>query len=192
MPRWQAGEFGIDEHRLKALPATPPGDYRLLVLVYNLASGQRLDMLNETGLPLGNEYELGRVTLTSPTQFPQVSHLAISQTNTEGGGISPFLAENVQLLGYDAPLEAVTVGDVIPLTLYWYTPQTPAKDYENNIWIGCASTGSATDASTGSADVEPVETVTSTGSAAVSTGAPDTSWQPGQINGLSLMCRYDP
>ncbi len=178
LPRWQAGEFGIDEHRLKALPATPPGDYRLLVLVYNLASGQRLDMLNETGLPLGNEYELGRVTLTSPTQFPQVSHLAISQTNTEGGGISPFLAENVQLLGYDAPLTAVTVGDVIPLTLYWHTPQTPTQDYKSNIWIGCASTSSAA--------VEPVETDTSTGSAAVSlppdtASTPNTTWQRGQI-----------
>ncbi|MBE2225287.1 MAG: hypothetical protein IAF02_27365, partial [Anaerolineae bacterium] len=165
LPRWQAGEYGVDDHRLTALPATPPGDYRLVAFVYNLATGQRLDRLNEAGLPLDNEYELGRITLTTPSQFPQASDLTISHTNTEGGGTAPSLAENVQLLGYDAPLAEVTVGDVIPLTLYWYTPQTPAKDYETNIWISCASG----------------KTVTSTGSVTVSPDAPDTTWQPGQL-----------
>ena len=137
LPRWQAGEYGVDAHNLTPLPAAPPGDYQLVVFVYHLATGQRLDLLNEAGLPSGNEYGLGRVTLVAPSQFPEPSDLTIGQTKTEGGGESPFLAENVQLLGYDAPLAEVTVGDVIPLTLYWHTPQTPAQDYESDIWIGC-------------------------------------------------------
>lgn len=163
LPRWQDGEYGIDSHRLEPLPATPPGEYELVVFVYNLTNGQRLNTLNQDNLPIGNELSLGIISLTNPQQFPDKSALAISKTETEGGGSAPFLAENVQLLGYDAALEAAEVGQVVPLTLYWHTPQTPGQDYETRIWISCEN------------DVTAVSLPLDNGT------TPNTTWLPGQI-----------
>ena len=137
LPRWQAGEFGSDQHSLTALPATPPGAYDLTVFVYNLATGQRLNTLNENNLPVGNEYHLGTITLTSPTQFPEPAQLMLSKRETEGGGESPILLENAQLLGYDQPLTEITVGQTIPLTLFWHTPQTPPANYSGSVSLTC-------------------------------------------------------
>lgn len=165
LPRWQANEYGRDIHRLTPSPATPPGNYRLVAFVYNIATRQRLNMLNEAGLSIYNEYELSHITLTSPSRFPHPADLTISKTNTEGGGTSPFLAENVQLLGFDAPLDNVEQGQMIPVTLYWHTLQTPANDYETDISIGCEGIETVS---------EPVKTITPIDS-------PNTTWQPGQI-----------
>ncbi len=169
LPRWQAGEYGLDVHSLTAI-AGHAARRRInsLSFVYNLATGQRLDLLNEAGLPIGNEYELGRIMLTAPSQFPEPSDLTIGQTKTEGGGESPFLAENVQLLGYDAPLDTVEVGQIVPLTLYWHTPQTPVQDYETDIWIGCANS-----ASSAAVTLDTLRLITAS--------TPNTSWLPGQI-----------
>jgi len=167
LPRWQAGEYGFDKHRLTPSPAMPPGEYELVVFVYNLATGQRLDMLNEAGQPIGNEFSLGYIALSSPTQFPEPSDLAINQRETEGGGVSPFLAENVQLLGYDAPLDTVEVGQVVPLTLYWYTPETPLFDYETDIWVGCEN--------------EVIATSMNAVQAGSQASTPNADWQPGQL-----------
>ena len=141
LPRWQAGEFGVDQHVMTALVATPPGDYDLTVFVYKLANGQRLDILNENNLPVGNEYHLGTVTLTQPTTFPNPNELQISKQITEGGGKSPVLLENVQLLGYDQPLTNISVGQTMPLTLFWHTPNTLTTDYNSELSLTCEHGG---------------------------------------------------
>ena len=164
LPRWQTGEYGFDTHKLSVLPATPPGEYKLVIFVYNLETGQRLDVLNEAGQPIGNEFSPGGVYLIEPTQYANPSDLAISKMKMEDGSKSPFLAENVQLLGFEAPLETVEVGQVVPLTLYWHTPQTPQFDYNTNIWIECEN------------GITAVPILPSTASF-----SPNTSWQPGQI-----------
>jgi hypothetical protein len=157
--RWQASEFGVDSHRLELLPAAPPGDYRLVLYVYGTHTGERLDLLNEAGLPVGNEYPLGAVSVTPPGAFPDPSSLPIGRRDTEGGGPSPFLAENVQLLGFDQPVTAPEVGQILPVTLYWHTPQTPARHFAAELWLECQNSGKVS---------------------RLSIRAPDSAWQPGQ------------
>ena len=54
---WDAGEIVADEHWITVEPDTPPGSYRLIVGLYDLASGQRLSVE-----PGGLDYvDLGRV-----------------------------------------------------------------------------------------------------------------------------------
>jgi len=160
LPRWQPGEYGRDPHTLTLLPAAPPGEYRLLVFVYDPATGQRLNVLNDAGLPVNNQFSLGTVAIAPPTRFPDPAALPIGARETEGGGRSPFLADGVQLLGFDQPFTAPTVGDVLPLTLYWHTPQTPAADYAAELRLECENAGVVSR--------RPI-------------AAPDTSWQPGQV-----------
>ena len=158
--RWQAGEFGVDVHRLALLPAAPPADYRLVLYVYSAASGQRLNLLNENGLPLGSEYLLGAVSVAQPGTLPDPAALPIAHRDTAGGDPSLFLAENVQLLGFDQPLASPEVGQNLPLTLYWHTPQTPSRPSVAELWVECPDSGSGS---------------------RVTMRAPDPSWQPGQV-----------
>ena len=168
LPRWQAGEFGVDQHRLTALVATPPGEYDLTVFVYKLANGQRLDTFNKNNLPIGNEYHLGTVTLTQPTTFPNPDELQISQRKTADDEISPFLAENVQLLGFDLPIQDAVVGDFLPITLFWYAPSPPQQDYLSGFWISCEKQGI----------IIP--------SYPRDDSAPDVNWQEGKVERVDL------
>lgn len=162
VPRWQAHEYGRDLHTIDILPGTPPGMYQLVAFVYNIATGQRLDVLNEAGVPLSNQYTLGALIIGTPTRYPDPDVLTVSHRTTEAG-TAPKLAADVQLLGFDQPLSTPTVGDILPLTLYWYTPQTPTDDYEAALWVSCADQG-------------VVARLPADGRF-----APNTSWQAGQV-----------
>lgn len=56
---WQAGEFVTDVHTLQLKPETPPGEYRLVVGMYDASTGQRLPLASG-----GNVVELSRVSVT--------------------------------------------------------------------------------------------------------------------------------
>lgn len=57
---WEAGEVILDPHRLD-LSGVPPGEYRLLAGLYNLASGERLPATADGQPLLHNALELGRI-----------------------------------------------------------------------------------------------------------------------------------
>jgi hypothetical protein len=143
VPRWQAGEFAVDAHSLDLLPAAPPGRYQLLLYAYETASGRRLDRLNEAGLPLGNDYPLGALTIAPPAAFADPASLPIAQRETENGR-SPFLTDTLQLLGFDQPVAAPEVGQILPLSLYWHTPASPAQPAAAELRLECADVGVVT------------------------------------------------
>ncbi len=166
LPRWQAGEFGLDVHRLTPLPATPPGEYQLTLFVYNTANGTRLDLLNENQQPIGNEYTLGNITLSSPTQFPNPDELTISNRPTDN--TFPYL------LGYEQPITERTVGENIPLTLFWYSAQPPSNDYQANIRLACQNGGELSSV--------PLPR----------TNTPNKNWQAGQLQRLDTAVSIPP
>ncbi|MBI5349241.1 MAG: hypothetical protein HZB77_07995, partial [Chloroflexi bacterium] len=56
--KWRPEQYAHDEHALKTFIGTPPGEYRLLVSVYNKT--KRLNVMRD-GAPAEVEYELGKV-----------------------------------------------------------------------------------------------------------------------------------
>ena len=56
---WQVGEFLTDVHTLELKPETPPGEYRLVVGMYDASTGQRLPVASG-----GDVVELSRVSVT--------------------------------------------------------------------------------------------------------------------------------
>jgi len=154
LPRWQAGEYGRDHHQLTIPPATPPGVYQLRLFVYGLNDGVRLDMLNGDGLPIGNAYDIGQISIAAPTTFPDPADIEIGQR------LAMDVAENVDLLGFDQPFEQVESGQILPLALYWHTLQTPTADYEAIVTLDCGEQGIVGE---------------------TTTIAPDPTWQAGQI-----------
>jgi hypothetical protein len=57
--RWKVDDRIDDYYSLQLPPDLPPGDYRLVVGLYDLASGRRL--VAEGAPPPGNEVEVGKV-----------------------------------------------------------------------------------------------------------------------------------
>ena len=107
---WAAGETVDDRHGVQIEPGTPPGEYRLVVGLYD-AAGRRLS------LPAGGDFlELATVTVAKnaaplPIEAYRIRHRADAP---------PLVGYNVYKLGHasepDAPLHP---GDPIHFDLYW-------------------------------------------------------------------------
>ncbi|RME45364.1 MAG: hypothetical protein D6796_10595, partial [Caldilineae bacterium] len=55
---WKAGETIVDAYNLLIAPDAPPGSYQLWVGMYNLSTGERLPVLDDTGHPAGDHIVL--------------------------------------------------------------------------------------------------------------------------------------
>jgi hypothetical protein len=121
--RWETDTYARDLHRLAVWPGTPPGEYTLLIGVYDVTTGRSLDVRDARGVPLGTTYPLASVQVIHPTRPPDPGSLEISRRlqADAGGGLA--------LLGFDPPPAEVNAGDHLPLTLYWQAATVPTEDY---------------------------------------------------------------
>lgn len=113
---WQPTAANIDQYGLVVEPGTPPGDYRLIVGLYNSATGERLPIIG------GADYvELGRVQVKqSQTPLP-VEAFRISHPTEH----PPLLGYDLYKLGYaSAPDTPLHPGDPLHLNLYWQRAET--------------------------------------------------------------------
>jgi hypothetical protein len=106
--RWQPSQYGRDIHRLQLEAGTPPGLYRLVANVFRPSDLAALT----AGI------EIGTVEVTRPTRAAQLEPPAAF-----GTAFGP-----IELLGAEIRLEAVGVGDDLPLTLYWRATAAPTED----------------------------------------------------------------
>jgi len=58
---WRPGQIIADQHAITIKPDTPPGEYPILVGMYQPETGTRLDVLNEAGNPTANFLKLTTV-----------------------------------------------------------------------------------------------------------------------------------
>lgn len=65
---WQPGQVVIDSHSLPVDPATPPGEYPLLVGLYDPMTGERLPVVGRDVNPYGNAAYLGMVGVIAPQE----------------------------------------------------------------------------------------------------------------------------
>ena len=114
---WQEGIVVTDNHGLPLPPGTPPGDYRLIVALYDAETGARLSTQS------GDAIEIAQPTLNRPENALPVTIIPMQhRTNLEFG--------RVTVVGYDyyrkafahAPQTALAEGDMLQVTLYWQAP----------------------------------------------------------------------
>jgi hypothetical protein len=126
--RWRPGEVVLSRLDLPALRGTPPGDYRLRLGVYDAASGQALDLLDEAGAAQG--------------QWAWLAPIVAQDLVTAGPGGPPAdivpvsLAPEILLSGWSVQPSAVEPGDPILVEAWWQALSPPPQDYRlGYLWI---------------------------------------------------------
>ncbi len=111
--RWPLDRFVWDDYQLPVLPGTPPGEYRLSVGLYDLASGQRAPILNDAGQIVSDNVVLDTVVnVVAPRVPPSIESLQMQgQIDRDYGGS--------RLLGWSIEAPIVQTPNFARLTLFW-------------------------------------------------------------------------
>jgi hypothetical protein len=111
---WPPDGYAEDMHRLRPLPGTPPGQYRVELLLF--------DRQTLAPMPLAN----GELSFTLATI--NVARPSIPPTFTPRNPAAVDWGE-VRLLGYELDRGEANVGDPFTLTLFWQADETPTADH---------------------------------------------------------------
>ena len=125
---WQRDEVVADNHGLSVPFGTPPGDYRLIVAVYDAETGSRIPVQS------GDAVEIARLELNRPEQAVPLSIVPIQHRKSLDFG-------SLDAIGYDyhrkafahAPLTAIPVGELVQVTLYWNAPSPLPSDWPEDM-----------------------------------------------------------
>ncbi len=118
---WQPGQWAWDSREVQVLPGTPPGQYNLVLTLFDRDSLQPVTLVDETGQVVGPTAVLGQITVT-PTgdkpaftpQFPLTAAIpSVGWT----------------LLGYNQDRDEAAPGDPFLLTLFWERGAAPADGF---------------------------------------------------------------
>lgn len=126
---WQEGQVIYDPRQLELLPGTPPGEYQIEIIPFEIYSTEALEA--DTGEPV----------LVGPVEVPRRAPPPIETLDIEHSLVAE-LGGKVRLLGYNIE-SGFRPGDSIHLTLFWqcleemdegYTVFTHLIDGEGHIW----------------------------------------------------------
>ena len=125
---WQAGEETASYHIVPQLPGVAPGRYDLVLRVYEDQSQRPYPVLDNNGVPAGQDTVIGSIEVVPASGSQQVEP---EQQLAEPMQIVPELS----LLGYDLPTASVAPSGTLPLTFYWQAAGTPQADYSANLQL---------------------------------------------------------
>ena len=104
---WQPGQWGWDSREVRVLRGTPPGQYDIVVTLFDLATLQPVTLLGENGAVLGPTAVLGQITVTEPESLTFVSDSMWGEV------------EGIYLHDYRLDRTVAMPGDQILLTFFW-------------------------------------------------------------------------
>ncbi len=122
---WHPGEVVDDLHGVLIPFGTPPGNYRVFVVVYDRESGRRLRSEQ------GDMVLLGQVSVERPAGPPPEEIIGFEHR-------ADVTIHGARLIGFDvyrkgfsyAPDAPIHPGDVLHVTLYWKAIEPSGKDWE--------------------------------------------------------------
>jgi hypothetical protein len=124
---WQPGQSIADNYGLLVAPGTPPGEHRIEVGMYDLATGARLPVSVE-GKPVGDRLLLSTMRVTKPTP-PPIDALGMEHTRQIDFSAVRLLGYDFDKLGFEGQRGApIRPGEPLHITLYW---QALAKPTDN-------------------------------------------------------------
>lgn len=136
---WAPGEVVFDNHGVPIHPATPPGEYRVEVGMYDPETGQRLLTPGDQCLLAGCEQGqiwLELVTVERPPSPAPIAALGMHHVAGAEFGELTLLGYDAYKLGFahqpNAPLRP---GDVVHISLYWQALAVPDGDWRVKIGL---------------------------------------------------------
>ncbi len=120
---WNAGQIEMDYYNLPSIPATPPGEYNIEVVVYDAETMQRLTVFDEQERVTKTSVVVGTLQVIEPLIPPQVEPM--EQLLEPHRDIAP----GIRLLGYDLPVSVLSPGDTVSAALYWQALEDVNQDY---------------------------------------------------------------
>lgn len=117
---WLPGQWAWDSREVQVFPGTPPGSYRLVVTLFDLATLQPLTLMADDGTVLGPTAVVGQVDVTRPDKAPDFEPQYAQQAAI--GGLT--------LLGYNQDRRQAIPGESVLMTFFWEKPgrMGPAAD----------------------------------------------------------------
>lgn len=107
---WQPGQWAWDSREVQVLSGTPPGQYDLVLTLFDKVTLQPLTLYNEWGEALGPTAVLTQIQVimpATPAAFAPQYPLEVT------------LHRGLHLLGYNQDRETAVPGDPLLLTLFW-------------------------------------------------------------------------
>ncbi|WP_420628667.1 hypothetical protein [Candidatus Leptofilum sp.] len=104
---WQPGQWAWDSREVTILRGTPPGQYDVVLTLFDFATLQPITLLDESGAVLGPTAVLGQITVTEPEVLAFISD-AISG-----------MVKNIRLHDYRQDRTATMPGEQVLLTFFW-------------------------------------------------------------------------
>ena len=125
---WQRDEIVADNHGLSLPLGTPPGDYRLIVALYDAETGTRLSTQT------GDAVELARPAIIRPEEALPPSILPVRhRTSLDFGQLEAIGFDFFRKSFAHAPLTGLSAGDMLQVTLYWQAPSPLPEDWPDDL-----------------------------------------------------------
>jgi len=122
--QWPSGQIVKDDYELLIDVGTPPGWYRLEMVVHD--AGRQLAVVGEDSNPQGGMVNMGILQVGKPSSSPAVSG-ATASLPLEHRQVMDF--GDLQLLGYDFTGGSYRPGDWVWIRPYWQVSRKLAGDY---------------------------------------------------------------
>jgi hypothetical protein len=116
---WLPGHWAWDSREVRVLPGTPPGQYDIVLTLFNLADLRPLTIAGSGGEVVGPAAVIGKIEVTRPGFPPEFDPQFPMSRNVSG----------LSLLGFSQDRQAAAPGELMLLTLFWEktdSPDTPA------------------------------------------------------------------
>jgi hypothetical protein len=123
--RWHPWGFVQDPHAMLVPPGTPPGDYFLVIGLYDPASWARLPVL-AGGDPDWVDVVAIPITVTQPPAPPEIEDLKIKWPQD-------FASAELRLLGATPERTVIRPNDFLRLALFWEALAPPTENYQVSV-----------------------------------------------------------
>ncbi len=131
--RWLPGQYAYDPHIVQPLAGTPPGEYTLVVSLFDKATLAPASVLNADGNPGAPHLSIGTVRIMPPSTPPTLSSLAVPVT------AALQRCGTLGLWTMSADRSQAAPGEVVGLRWVWEALETPRVDLTALLTLADAS-----------------------------------------------------